>query len=711
MGFELDVDGLRVDLSLPGADALATSVLPPAIMAASKLGYLRDTFRGDKELPDDLNGFQRDWLFQILLSALMSDAAITSRSMDAVANELLDEDRLDRVLNSVMDELFGTIPPTLPDDGDVEDLYDDDDSDDDDASDTDREYRAKGDPASSTGPSRLQQALAIQLARPVVRDRLCALAEQLSTPDPQRFGAWLRRLILDTLGDAMLQACIGASPRHATVDNLLVDIHDDAETGKASVWITEATLGGAGMLQAFAERFVSEPRIFFAALEAALAPTDLELVDGALREILARAVNDADVADHMARLRATNAHGERATLWQSLSHSLTQSGSIDLSHALSVSLNNRLLRSGSGPQLDQLLLDLQDHWNRLEQRFGLSIGLREFAYICSKDTKLTSSVRLFLSATLPANAVGHVTVLAAVTNLLWPRADEVRQRTLQSYNPYRQGRSTDPAVVRHLLLSGSIATIELTDREWRAQLDAAVRVAGCLPVSRQRQRRRSVARGNCPAHCDSGQCRRSAVLPRCRAGRTRRRPGHGKPHTAGADLMLAPSRDLHGPAQSRGVRDLLQSLFVAELINPSPKLWLFFAWISDVEILDNSARQFATLEPDWPAAPIRLSQVLGALLSRGVEVRLIIREHGHNEYFIAMLQALKTRYGDLVKWTIEKRFHAKGLLSTDYFLSGSMNLTLSGISVNGEHVVLRTDPSAVAEQAIELETRWESLLR
>jgi len=175
--------------------------------------------------------------------------------------------------------------------------------------------------------------------------------------------------------------------------------------------------------------------------------------------------------------------------------------------------------------------------------------------------------------------------------------------------------------------------------------------------------------------------------------------------------MSTPSRDLHGPAQSRAVRDLFQSLFVAELINPSHRLWLFFAWISDVEILDNSARQFAALEPDWPATPIRLSQILRALLSRGVQIRLIIREHGHNEYFIACLQSLKASYGGLVKWTIEKSFHAKGVLGADYFLSGSMNLTLSGISVNGEHLVLRTDPAAVAEQTIELESRWEELLR
>jgi hypothetical protein len=175
--------------------------------------------------------------------------------------------------------------------------------------------------------------------------------------------------------------------------------------------------------------------------------------------------------------------------------------------------------------------------------------------------------------------------------------------------------------------------------------------------------------------------------------------------------MASPSRDLHGPAQSRAVRDLLQTLFAAELLNPSPKLWLFFAWISDVEILDNSARQFAALESDWPAATIRLSDVLSALLRRGASIRLIIREDGHNDYFIARLRALKARYGDLIKWTIEESFHAKGLLGVDYFLSGSMNLTLNGISVNGEHLVLRTDPAAIAEQSIQLESQWEELLR
>ena len=56
--------------------------------------------------------------------------------------------------------------------------------------------------------------------------------------------------------------------------------------------------------------------------------------------------------------------------------------------------------------------------------------------------------------------------------------------------------------------------------------------------------------------------------------------------------------------------DFLQSLFVAELIRPSRRLWISSPWISDVEIVDNRARQFGTLCPDWPATRIRLTRVL-----------------------------------------------------------------------------------------------------
>ncbi len=81
------------------------------------------------------------------------------------------------------------------------------------------------------------------------------------------------------------------------------------------------------------------------------------------------------------------------------------------------------------------------------------------------------------------------------------------------------------------------------------------------------------------------------------------------------------------------------------------------------------------------------------------------------ELCAARLQSLKERFGDQLKWVVERDFHAKGLLGDDYFLSGSMNLTFNGISVNGEHLILRTDPAAMAEQAEQLHLQWEGRLR
>ena len=251
LGFEIEVDGFRVELTEDAITQVTRHALSPALEASSKLAYLRDRLRSDTGLPDDLNSFQRDWLFQILVSALMADSAATGRSLTDTGTDVLDEDVFVTTFGSVMTTLFGAATTEQIDQDDA-DL--DDDPDDAVTAQTTRSGRS----------SRLQEALDLHLDNPVVRERLRALASEITEPDPAAFAAWLRRLILDTLGEAMLQACITAAPRQATLDTLLVDIRDTPGDG-ASVWISESTLGGAGVLEAFAELFGSDPRIFFAA--------------------------------------------------------------------------------------------------------------------------------------------------------------------------------------------------------------------------------------------------------------------------------------------------------------------------------------------------------------------------------------------------------------------------------------------------------------
>lgn len=170
-------------------------------------------------------------------------------------------------------------------------------------------------------------------------------------------------------------------------------------------------------------------------------------------------------------------------------------------------------------------------------------------------------------------------------------------------------------------------------------------------------------------------------------------------------------RDLFGPGQTGAIRDLLQSLFIAELLKPSYPLWLAFGWISDVEILDNSARQFSPFQPDWPATGIRLSAVIKALVERGGKVALVLRDVEHNKIFVERLSSIRAQYPTRLVIAFGAVVHEKGILGDDFLLSGSMNLTFNGITVNDEHLTLRTDRSAVEEWRLVMEQKWGVVLK
>jgi hypothetical protein len=173
---------------------------------------------------------------------------------------------------------------------------------------------------------------------------------------------------------------------------------------------------------------------------------------------------------------------------------------------------------------------------------------------------------------------------------------------------------------------------------------------------------------------------------------------------------LSAARDLFGPEQTGTIRDLLQSLFIAELLRPSSCLWLAFGWISDIEVLDNRARQFAALQPDWPASGIRLSRLMAALVEGGARIALVLRDIEHNRQFSDAIQSLRERYPNQVKLAWGKDVHDKGILGDDFLLSGSMNLTYNGVTVNDEHLTLRTDMASVQEWRLALEQKWGKAL-
>lgn len=174
-------------------------------------------------------------------------------------------------------------------------------------------------------------------------------------------------------------------------------------------------------------------------------------------------------------------------------------------------------------------------------------------------------------------------------------------------------------------------------------------------------------------------------------------------------MSPAPGRYIRSRVSSRQIPDLLQSLFAAEFLAPSASLWLVSPWISDIPILDNRANGFSCFQPSWPRGQVRLTQILAELADLGTAVHLALRPDPHNEGFLGRLEAHPA--ASRIAVSKVKDLHEKCILGDSFYLSGSMNFTYNGITLNEEGVTYDTTPEVIVERRLIFEQRWGSEVR
>jgi PLD-like domain len=163
-------------------------------------------------------------------------------------------------------------------------------------------------------------------------------------------------------------------------------------------------------------------------------------------------------------------------------------------------------------------------------------------------------------------------------------------------------------------------------------------------------------------------------------------------------------RIIHSRVSSRQVPDLLQAIFVSEMIAPSHCLWIVSPWISDIPLIDNRAKTFHYLNASWAQGKIRFSQVLETLADLGTTIHVATRPVPHNNGFIERLSgSVNTKN---LKIHLAEELHEKGIVGDTFYLGGSMNITYNGITINEEAVVYETSPEVVAERRIIFKDRW-----
>src|SRR3954447_9333041 len=163
-------------------------------------------------------------------------------------------------------------------------------------------------------------------------------------------------------------------------------------------------------------------------------------------------------------------------------------------------------------------------------------------------------------------------------------------------------------------------------------------------------------------------------------------------------------------AATREVELLLQNLLIAEVLSPSSELWLSSPWVTDIEVVDNRAAGFASIDPTWPTRWIRMSEVLGCLGGHGTRVVVAVRSDEHNLAFRQRVELAFAAVGCSDRLTVvvddSDEQHEKGLLGDDYFVSGSMNFTVSGLRLNGEVITVTREPGEIAAARIAFRERF-----
>jgi phosphatidylserine/phosphatidylglycerophosphate/cardiolipin synthase-like enzyme len=159
------------------------------------------------------------------------------------------------------------------------------------------------------------------------------------------------------------------------------------------------------------------------------------------------------------------------------------------------------------------------------------------------------------------------------------------------------------------------------------------------------------------------------------------------------------------------IKELLQTMFVGEMMLIGKRIWIVSPWVSNVVLIDNRSGNFDTLNPEWGRKEIRLVDVLGALMTRGCHVVIVTRSLETNTAFLNSLIEMAEQNALENQLTIKMHdaLHTKGILLSKSLLMGSMNLTFNGLEMNDEWIQFSIDPEDIAKTRLEFSTYTATL--
>lgn len=445
LGFGLEVDGIIFRVAIPEAVRYLRADENAEKMRSLRTAYFRHCIVQDPELTKRANVFQREWLQQIYLSALVASALESGTTLPET-NQTFAGENLTARMERVLDMIFQSLS-------------------------TETEEAGEEEEALGSDRQKIHQALLSLTSDPKVVEILADRARVLWEEPDEAWDAWITERFKATLGGALLEAAYRMCPQIEEGD-ILLDLDPGPrapdtlprEQGIEEIWLTESVLGGAGHIEALLREYVTDPRRFFHLVERALAPSDLEMVDVELTRILDLLEEDAELQRSVEDVRQARSHAQLQQSTRGFKRRLAEHGVL-ATHVVLNSLYTRLLRPGSSAASDEFVRALVRRWRAHEAELGVEIDARIFAYLASGDEALDTS----LGHIDPAFRKEPQWRFQVLYGLLWPRGNVIRSRTLKSYNPFADLPDPERELLLDVLEAGEEA-VSLADPQWREAL-------------------------------------------------------------------------------------------------------------------------------------------------------------------------------------------------------------------------------------------------
>ena len=163
---------------------------------------------------------------------------------------------------------------------------------------------------------------------------------------------------------------------------------------------------------------------------------------------------------------------------------------------------------------------------------------------------------------------------------------------------------------------------------------------------------------------------------------------------------------LHGALGFRQFKEVLSNLLMGLTLCPD-EIWLVSPWVTDFQLLDNRSGDWNSIQPEWGARFVHMSELLVLAVNSGCKLNLVTKSSEINDNFLKKLTD-NIENSENVNLVVSDQLHTKGLLCSSFFLAGSLNFTYSGTSKNEECIKLDTNTKSISEAKLEFEHHYNS---